>query len=173
MSIDINAHGLAGKPLAPSLKTLSDLGTFDVASDPRALLWSMAGDFGQDMACIFPGDWAWAALAAPRATRQIWFAVLSGFQDLPEDCTQLRRNLLLLDLDLMMRLRFGNLAEAVRGIVTRLIPHPLQRDHYDELANILGEDASLVAWYEGQTNEIDTMELSDILDYRKELRAEG
>ena len=172
MPIDTNTRGLIGNCRAPALKSLSDLGTFDVTSDPLALLQSAAGDFAPDMARIFPGEWAWAALAMPRATRQIWFAVLSGLQDLPEDCTQLRRNLLLLDLGLMLRLRFGSLAEPMRGILTRLIPHPLPRGHYDEVARMLEDDASLIAWYEGQTKEIDTLELSDILDYRKGLRGE-
>ena len=172
MPVDTNAPRLAGKGLAPALKSLSDLATFEATSDPLALLQSAAGDFAPDMARIFPGEWASAVLAMPRDTRQIWFAVLSGLQDLPEDCTQLRRNLLLLDLGLMLRLRFGRLAEPMRGIVTRLIPHPLPRGHYDEVARMLEDDASLIAWYDGQTKEIDTLELSDIMDYRKELRGE-
>ena len=172
MPVDTNASRLTGKRLAPALQSLSDLGTFDVSSDPMALLQSAAGDFAQDMARIFPGEWAWAALAVPRATRQIWFSVLSGLPDLPDDCTHLRRNLLLLDLGLMLRLRFGGLAESMRGIVTRLIPHPLPRRHYNEVVRMLEEDISLIAWYEGQTKDIDTLELSEILDYRKELRGE-
>lgn len=122
------------------------------------------------MARIFPGEWAWAALAMPRATRQIWFAVLSGLQDLPEDCTHLRRNLLLLDLGLILRLRFGSLAEPIRGMVTRILHHPLRRCHYDELAQMFAEDASLIAWSDTQTAEIDTMELSEFLDFRMEQR---
>lgn len=170
MPIDTNVRGPAGKIVAPALKLLSDLTTFDSTTDPLALLKSIAGDFAPDMVRIFPGDWAWAALAMPRASRQIWFAVLSGLPDLPEDCRHLRRNLLLLDLSLMLRLRFGGLAEPMRGIVTRLVPHPLPRGHYNEVARMLEEDLSLIAWYEGQTKEIDTLELSEILDYRKELR---
>lgn len=79
----------------------------------------------------------------------------------------------MLDTDLMLRLRFGTLAGCVRGIVTRLVPHPLPRTNYDELTRMLGEDASLISWYEGQTAEIDTLELSNILDYRRELREDG
>lgn len=173
MPVVTNARGLVGKGLAPALRSLSDICTFDVTSDPLVLLQSLAGDFAPDMARIFPGGWAWAALAMPPATRQIWFAVLSGLPDQPRDCTHLRRNLLLLDLGLMLRLRFGSLAEPIRGIVTRLIPHPLPRDHYDELARMLEDDAGLIAWYEGQTKEIDTSELSDVLDYRKELRGKA
>lgn len=173
MRVDTTTRRLTGNYLAPALKSLSDLGTFDATTDPLVLLQSVAGDFAPDMARIFPGEWAWAALAMPGATRQVWFAVLSGMQDLPKDCTRLRRNLLLLDLGLMLRLRFGGLAEPMRGIVTRLIPHPLPRGHYDEAARMLEEDVSLIAWYAGQTKEVDTLELSEILDYRKELRGEG
>ena len=173
MPVDTKPGGPTGKRLAPALTSLTDLTTFESTSDPLALLQSLAGDFAPDMARIFPGEWAWAALAMPSATRQIWFAVLSGMQDLPKDCTHLRRNLLLLDLGLMLRLRFGNLAEPMRGMVTRLIPHPLPRGHYDELAHFFSEDASRIARSESQTEEIDTMDLSEFLDFRREQLAKA
>jgi hypothetical protein len=96
----------------------------------------------------------------------IWFAILSGFPALPEDCTYLRQNLLIVDLGLMLRLRFSGLAEPMRGILSRLGPHPLPRGHYDELARMLAGDPSLVAWYAGQTVTIDTLELAEILSER-------
>lgn len=159
--------------LTPTLKTLSDIGTFAPSTDPLALLQSMAGDFAADMARIFPEGWAWAALAIPQSTRQIWFAVLSGLKVLPEDCTHLRRNLLMLDAGLMLRLRFGGLAEPIHGIVTRITPQPLPRRQYDELARMLAEDPSLIAWYAGQTVAIETVDLSEILDARIERRVAG
>ncbi len=172
MPADANARQSTIGGLARALKSLSDLCIFEATSDPASLLRSLSGDFAPDVERIFPSEWAWAVLAMPRATRQTWFAVLSGLPDLPEDCTHLRRNLLMLDPGLMMRLRFGALAEPVRGIVTRLIPHPLPRGHYDELARMFAENASLIAGNEGQTGDIDTLELKEIMDYRKELRGE-
>lgn len=120
------------------------------------------------MAQIFPGEWAWSALSTPRSKRMIWFSVLSGFKRLPDNCAPLRRNLLMVDLGLMLRLRFSGLAEPMLGIVSRIGPHPLPRPHYDELARMLDSDPSLIAWYAGQTGEIDAMELSEILEARLE-----
>jgi hypothetical protein len=149
--------------LAPAMKSLSDLCTFRRDSDPLALLQSTAGDFARDMASIFPNYWAWAALALPRSTRQIWFAVLSGFQSLPADCTQLRNNLLTIDLGLMLRLRFGDLAASVGNIVCRIERYPLPRGQYDQLARILVADPSVITWYEGRPGTIETDDLSELV----------
>jgi hypothetical protein len=173
LPVDTKPGGRTGMGLAPALKSLSDRTSFDAIHDPLALLQSLAGDFAPNMPRIFPGEWAWAALTMPRATRKIWFAVLSVLQDLPEDCTHLRRNLLLLDLGLLLRLRFGNLAELMRRMVTRLIPHPLPRGQYDEPAHFFLENASRIARSERQTEEIDRMDLSEFLDFRREQPAKG
>jgi hypothetical protein len=152
------------------LQSLSELCSYTPNTDGLGLLQSGAGEFAKDVAQIFPGDWAWPALATPRSTRMIWYALLSGLPELPDDCVPLRRNLLMLDAGLMLRLRFGGLAEAMGGIVARIAPYPLPRHHYDELAQMLAKDPSLIAWYAGQTGEIDTVELSEILDARSEDR---
>ena len=146
-----------------TLKSLSDLCTFSCGSDPLALLQSTAGDFAPDVARIFPGDWAWAAVAIPRSTRQIWYAVLSGLEDLPADCAQLRNNLLTLDLSLMLRLRFGDLAVPMGGIVSRVDRYPLPRSQYDRLARILVADPSVITWYEGRPGVIETDDLSELV----------
>lgn len=168
---DLNKAISSKRLLATAPGSLSDLATFDRGTDPAALLQSTAGEFAADMARIFPKDWAWAALAIPRSTRQIWYAVLSDLPALPADCTHLRCNLLSLDLNLMMRLRFYGLSQVIRGIVTRIEPHPLPRGHYDELNRMLNEDLTLIGWYEGQTKVIDTRELTEILSNRIEDRA--
>lgn len=150
--------------LAPALKSLSDLCTFGRDSDPLALLKSTAGDFGADLAHIFPGDWAWAAVAVPRSTRQVWFAVLSGLAALPADCAQLRSNLLTLDLDLMLRLRFGDLASPMRSIVSRIDRYPLRRGQYDQLAQTLVAHPDVTNWFE-RRDVIETDDLSDLISH--------
>lgn len=170
MSTYRNAKGppaLAAKLL---LQSLSELCSYAPNTNGLALLESGAGEFATDVAQIFPGEWAWPALATPLSTRMVWYALLSGLPQLPDDCAPLRRNLLMLDTGLMLRLRFGGLAEAMGGIVARITPYPLPRHHYDELARMLAKDPSLIAWYAGQTGEIDTVELSEILDARLEGR---
>lgn len=164
----------AGRPQASitkySVESLAELCSYAPNTDGLALLQSGAAEFAKDAAQIFPGDWAWPALATPLSTRMVWYALLSGLPQLPDDCAPLRRNLLMLDTGLMLRLRFGGLAEAMGGIVARITPYPLPRHHYDELARMLAKDPSLIAWYAGQTGEIDTVELSEILDARLEGR---
>lgn len=151
------------KALAPALQSLSDLCTFRRDSDPLALLQSTAGDFAQDMARIFPDDWAWAALALPRSTRQIWFAVLSGVRDLPADCAQLRCNLLTLDLNLMLRLRFEDAGASMGILCARIDRYPLRRGYYDKLAKIVVADPTVMTWYDGRTGLIETDSLSDLV----------
>jgi hypothetical protein len=164
LPIYANERGDLGTALAPALKTLSDLCTFSRDSDPLALLQSTAGEFASDMSRIFPDEWAWAAVAAPRSTRQIWFALLSGFATLPTDCARLRSNLLTVDLGLMLRLRFGDeLSVYIGNIVSRLDRYPLQRGLYDKLARILVADPTVITWYEGRPGIIETDELSELV----------
>ena len=163
LPMDANEGGTPDSVLVPALKSLSDLCTFGRDTDPLALLKSTAGDFAPDMGRIFPNDWAWAAVAVPRSTRQIWFAVLSGFQALPADCTQLRSNLLTLDQGLMLRLRFGELAATMGSIVSRIDRYPLRRGQYDKLARILVADPTVITWYEGRPGVIETDDLSELV----------
>lgn len=148
--------------LAPALQSLSDLCTFRRNTDPLALLQSSAGDFAPDMARIFPNDWAWAALTNPRSTRHVWFAVLSGLHDLPADCTKLRCNLLTLNLDLMLRLRFGELGSLIGSIVSRIDRQPLPRRHYDKLARMVANDPTIANWREGL--EIESEQLFEFVE---------
>ena len=158
----INQAEIPGRLLAKSVKSLPDLCTFRRDSDPLILLQSTAGDFAPDMARIFPNDWAWAALTFPRSTRHIWFAVLSGLRDLPDDCSPLRCNLLTLDLGLMLRLRFGDLGPSIGNLVSRIDRHPLPRCHYDKLARMVERDPSITAWREGL--EIESDQLCEFVD---------
>ena len=149
--------------VAPILTVLSDLCTFGRDSDPLALLKSTAGEFAPEMARIFPADWACAAVAARRSTRQVWFAVLSGFEALPADCTQLRVNLLTFDLGLMLRLRFGDIGAPMGRIISRIDRYPLPRGQYDRLARILMADPGVIKWYDERPGMIETEDLSDLV----------
>jgi hypothetical protein len=149
----------------PALQSLSDLCTFGRDSDPLDLLQSTAGDFAPDMARIFPNDWAWAALSVPHSSRQIWFAVLSGLESLPVDCTRLRTNLLTLDLDFMLRLRFGDVSGSMRSMVSRIDRYPLPRGQYEKLAQILDAHPGVINWCEGQGDVIGIEDLSDLVSH--------
>ena len=146
--------------LAPRLVTQHDLCNNAPTGDPGALLANLSGDFAEAVTALFPGDWAWAALATPLPTRQIWYAVLSGLPALPPDPATLRTNLLILDHKHLLRLRFQGLAEPMHGILTRLFPAPLPRDTYTMLADRLAKDPSLIAWYAGQAGEVNSVELA-------------
>jgi hypothetical protein len=149
------------KALGPSVNELSELLTFERTTDPENLLRSLSGEFADDMTKIFPGQWAWAALAFPRSTQQIWCSILSGPLDLPPDCSRLRANLLSLDQGLMLRLRFGNVGDALGKIVSRLERNPLPKIHYDPLAEMLKSDLTIAEWYDARSGPIHTEDLED------------
>ena len=87
--------------------------------------------------------------------------MLSGLETLPANPATLRTNLLILDQKLLLRPLFQDVTDPLHGMLIRLFPGPLPRDCYAKVANRLGKDPHMVAYYAGQTSELSSTDLAE------------